>query len=358
MTTYVDIVNRALQDIGTRTTIASLTENSNEAIQANLVLQKTLDELIRMAPWNCATNWANLTYITSVGGTPENTSPVAALWSKGLPPPPWIYEYQYPVDCLRPLWIVPQFQTGFTGVPITTAVTDAGANSYYTGPPIKFKVGIDQFFPVTSATVAVGGNGYAVGDIVTLPLGPTGSDPIGAPVQLQVATIGVGGSIASVTVVAVVLNSSPAQGGSYFAQQTNPISQDSTTGSGSGAMFNLFYGAQASQRVILTNQESATLCYLKQVLDPNQLDPETEQAWVAALGARLAFQLTGDTATANGKINEANAIIMKARTSDGNEGLTVNDVTPDWIRGRGIAYPSQGLYPYAPFDWGGMFVPY
>lgn len=356
MTTYVDIVNRALQDIGTRTTIASLSENSNEAIQANLVLQKTLDELVRMAPWNCATNWANLTYISSLPGTPENSSSAELLWSKGLPAPPWVYEYQYPVDCLRPLWIVPAFMTGFTGTPITTAVTGGGLIAY-NGPPMKFKVGIDQFYPVTAATKVAGGTGYVVGDIITLPYGASGSTPIGAPVQLQVATLS-GSAVATVTVVPQVLNSSPAQGGSYFAVQTGTIAQDTTTGVGTGATFTLTFGAQASQRVILTNQENATLCYLKQVLDPNLLDPECEQAWVAALGARLAFQLTGDIPTANAKLAEANAFITKARASDGNEGLTVNDVTPDWIRGRGIYLPSDMVGNFSQFDWGGLFVQY
>src|SRR5215469_12441473 len=135
MTTQVDIVNRALQTIGSRTTVTSLSEVSNEALQANLSLIPTRDELLRMAPWNCATNYAQLTYITSVPGTPENSSGTGLFqWQKGVPAPPWAYEYQYPVDCLRPLWIIPQFATGFSGgIPITTAVT-GGAAAFWGGP--------------------------------------------------------------------------------------------------------------------------------------------------------------------------------------------------------------------------------
>src|SRR6266550_8768452 len=165
MTTTTDLVNRALQTIGSRTTVASLAEQSNEAIQANLIFTQLRDDLLRMAPWNCAVNFNSLTFITSAPGTPENPTPGTSLWQKGQPPPPWAYEYQYPVDCLRPLWILPQFQTGFAGgVPITTAIT-GGAASFWQGPPVRFKVGIDQFICIISATPAAPGSGYAVGDI-------------------------------------------------------------------------------------------------------------------------------------------------------------------------------------------------
>src|SRR5882762_28835 len=104
MTTNTDIVNLGLQCLGTRTTVsdAELANNStNEAIQANLILTDLRDSLLRMAPWDCATATLNLNYITSVAGTPENTSAGTVLWGPGVPMPPWAYEYQYPVDCLR-----------------------------------------------------------------------------------------------------------------------------------------------------------------------------------------------------------------------------------------------------------------
>lgn len=358
MTSLVSITNRALQDIGTRTTIASMSENSNEAIQANLVIEALRDELIRMAPWNCATDYANLALITSAPGTPENSTQPTQLWAKGQPAPPWAYEYQYPVQCLRPLWIVPQFQTGFSGgIPITTAVT-GGAAQFWSGPPVRFKVAIDQFLPVTAATKVAGGTGYVVGDIITLPYGPTDEVPIGAPVQLQVATLS-GSAVATVTVVNQVLGSSSPLGGSYFLAQTGTIEQDTTTGVGTGATFTLtFASSQISQRVILTNQENALLCYLRQTTDPNLMDPLFIQAWTKALGARLAFQLTGDTATANLKINEANAFVMQARAADGNEGLTINDVTPDWIRARGITWAAEPGFPNGEFDWGPLMSVY
>src|SRR6266581_5980398 len=187
MTAQVDMCNRALQTWGSRTTVtaAELTaQSTNEAIQFNIIYVPFRRRLLRLAPWNCAFNTANLTYITSVPATPENTSAAPQLWGKGQPAPPWAYEYQFPVDCLRMCWLTPQTATGFaSGVPITTAVT-GGAPAFWMGPPAKFKVGIDQFFPVTAATVVAGGSGYAIGDVITLAGGPITSAPIGAPVQL------------------------------------------------------------------------------------------------------------------------------------------------------------------------------
>jgi hypothetical protein len=268
MTAEVDIANRALSAIGTRSQIAALTEASNEANQVNLLLDPLRDELLRLAPWGCATNYANLTLLCAAPGTPENPTASPAVWSKGIPPPGWAYEYEYPSDCLRALWIVPQFATGFTsGVPITTAVTGS-AVSFWNGPPVKFRIAIDQ---ITDGVPAVGG---------------------------------------------------------------------------------------ADTKVILTSQEQAILCYVKQVINPDIWDSQFQQALVAGLAARLIMALIGDKGLANQKLVEANGYITLARQGDGNEGLTVNDVTPDFIRQRGIAYSGDGYSPNNMFDWGPMLTLY
>ena len=364
MTDYSDICNRALQILGTRTTVSDAelaAGSSNEAIQFNLSYQMVRDGLLRLAPWDCSLKTANLVYITSSPGTPENTSPATQLWQPGQPAPPFAYEYQYPVDCLRACWIIPANQTGFAnGVPITTAVT-GGAAAFWQGPPVKFKVQNDQFYPVTAAAVVAGGTGYAVGDIITLPIGPTTSPPIGAPAQLQVATVS-GGVIATVSVVNVINSTagvSETVGGSYFAPQTGTIAQASTTGSGTGATFTLTFGAVGSQRVILTQQEFATLTYVQQVTDPNVFDPLFQAAYCRLMAAQLCMALTGKRDRANDLVELVNRDIVTARSIDGNEGLTVNDVTPDWIRIRGVAY-SEGYIagPYTGYDWGGVWPAY
>lgn len=354
MTSVTDICNRMLQTIGTRTTVtdAELAANStNEAIQFNIVYGNLRDDLLRMAPWDCALKTANLQYISSVPGTPENTSPATPLWQPGQPAPPWSYEYQYPVDCLRAVYIIPANQTGFaSGVPITTAVT-GGAAAFWQGPPVKFKVQIDSFYPVTAAAVVNGGTGYAVGDIITLPLGPNTSAPIGAPAQLRVLTAPAG-VVSTVAVVNAVIDSASPLGGSYFARQAGTIAQASTSGTGTGFTCTLTQGPLDDQRVILTNQEFATLAYCRQVTNPNVWDTLFQSALVDLGAANLVLALQGDRGKANDLIKVANASIDLARSIDGNEGLTINDVTPDWLRIRGVNFTEGYSGPYGGFDWG------
>ncbi|HEX9613598.1 MAG TPA: hypothetical protein VGA05_08290 [Candidatus Bathyarchaeia archaeon] len=270
MTSQTDIANRALALIGTRSQIASLTEQSNEAIQTNIWIDTCRRELLRLAPWNSARNYNSLTLICAAPGTPENPTTGAPQWVKGQPPPPWIYEYAYPSDCIRPLFVVPQFTTGFSGgVPITTAVT-GGAPQFWNGPPVRFQVGLDQ-----------------------------------------------------------VLNGVPAVGG-------------------------------PDVKVIWTNQEFAILSYLKDISNIDVMDDQLQGAWASYLASKLAIALTGDKGLANLRIKDANDMIQVARVGDGNEGLTINDVTPDFIRTRGVDFaedfswsPNMGI-----FDWGGLLATY
>lgn len=358
MTDNTSLINLALQAMGSRTTVtaAELAANSsNEAIQANLTFENTRDGLLRLAPWDCGMKTANLTYITSVPGTQQNSSPAAALWSRGLPRPPWAYEYQYPVDCLKACWIIPASQTGFTGVPITTAVTGNTPQTWL-GGPIVFKVAIDQFYPITFENISNGGSGYAALDIITAASGPASSPPLGAPVQFLVQTVSGSGAVLTVSIINQVLGSAVPQGGSYFtvAGIQSVTTQGSTTGNGTGIVFSLGAGGISDQRVILTNQEYATLCYVRQVTDSNVWDPLFQDAFTNALAADLCMALSGDKALANGLRGMANNCILEARKADGNEGLTINDVVPDWIRIRGIDFDNQYLGPNSGFDWGGV----
>ena len=363
MVAMVDIVNRSLQAMGTRTTItnAQLQGNlNNESIQANIAYIPTRNALLRMAPWNCGFNTINLSMISAVPGTPENTSGSTNTWQKGQPYPPWAYEYQYPVDCLRMCWITPQTATGFaSGVPITTAVT-GGAPSFWQGPPVKWRRAVDQFFGVTAATVSSPGSGYVVGEVITLVQAPQGTAPVGAPCQLQVTTIGGGGAITAVSVLPVINSSGGTAtlfGGSYFAVQPNPVAQGSTTGVGTGATFNLTQNSTATdQPMLLTNQEFAIGNYVKEITDENLFDDLFQEAFVSVLAARLNFSLTGKKDISNHLIQETNKMIVVARGVDGNEALVVNDMLPDWLRIRGIDYVEDYSGPYnTGFNWGSLW---
>jgi len=368
VTDNTDVVNRALQTIGTRTTVTSgelIANSKNEAIQANLILTKYRDQLLRMAPWNCGVKYANLVWLTSVPGTPENTSPATFSWSPGQPAVPWAYEYLYPDDCLRACWINPNQNTGFaSGVPITTAVT-GGAPGVWLGAPVKYRVALDDYLrEPTSVTMVSGGTGYAANDLVILGTDTLGNnfnaDAVpGGIVQIKVLTVDGSGTILTSQLQAFS-GTQVQKTGMLFSVPTYTLVQVQTSGLGSGAQFTVNgIGSQAfSGRVILTNQEYANLAYVRQVTDPNVMDDMFIEAWANALGSALALALTGDKQLANSRIAVTNQRIMEARKADGNEGLTVNDTTPDFIRVRGIAYTEYYSSPWSCYDWGAMWPVY
>lgn len=368
--TYTDvdtaIINRALQTFGTRTTVTTAEMNalsSNEAKQADLIYTAYRDQLLRMAPWNCAVAYANLIWLTAQPGTPENTSPYTSVWTPGQPPLGYAYEYMYPQDCLRACWLIPAMITGFAGgIPIYPVATSLGsAPTAWQGPAIKYKVQTDQYFheAVTSALVAGGAN-YAVGDTVILGTDTLGQNfnaeavPAGI-VSITVATVSGSGAILTYTLQNIG-GTQVSKNALLFSVPTYNLVQVQTSGLGSGASVSVSAIAKAAfqARVILTNQEFATLAYVKQVTDPNVMDPDFVEAWLDVMGATLSIPLTGDKALAQQGIGRANAKIMEARKTDGNEGLTVNDVTPDWIRIRGIDFCGYNN-AWNGFDWGDLW---
>lgn len=359
MTTTVEIVNQALQGFGSRTTVASLTEISNEATQANIIIQQLRLEILRKAPWNSATIFDNLTLVSSAPGTLTNPTAPTTTWRRGQPSPPWLYEYAYPTNCSRPLWIVPNVPNNLGTISIYPPGVVVGQNNMNNlGPVIPFKVGIDFFYSFLTPTIASGGAGYLVNDVITLALTPAGLAPIGLPGQLLV-TAAPAGVVSTVGIISPIPDRVPAPGGGYYAVQTNPVAQSSSNrlgaAGGSGATFNLADWIATDQKVILTNQPDATLAYIKNVTDPNIMDSLLLACWTSALSARLCYALSANKEVANAKLKEANEYILQARIADANEGITVNDVTPDWIRTRGFG----GFNEIATgFDWGPLFPMY
>ena len=82
MTADATIGNMALSRLGTRSTIASLTENSTEARAINTWFATTRDSILRARNWN----FARIT---------------RALALTGTAPERWTYSYAYPSDCVR-----------------------------------------------------------------------------------------------------------------------------------------------------------------------------------------------------------------------------------------------------------------
>lgn len=122
MTTETDITNRALQLIGTRTTVTSLAESSNEASQANLVFAAVRDWCLGVTNWNFARQTALLTLLNS------RPLPPVVPWN-GTVSPPWLYEYQYPTDGLKIQYV--------TNSEVNSAITA------WVGEPKRFVVAYD-----------------------------------------------------------------------------------------------------------------------------------------------------------------------------------------------------------------------
>lgn len=262
MTSEVDICNQALAAIGTRSTIASLSEQSNEAIQCALQYASTRDQLLRSAPWNFVRAYANLSVLKSAPGTPEygNTVP-PTYWDSTLPPPPWLYEYAYPSDCLWARAVMAQYPIGTFDVPIFSSISQMPMN--YGGTPVPFVVASDK------------------------------------------------------------------------DENNNSI------------------------KVILTNTPNAILLYNRAETDPNMFDSEFVIALINGVAANIVIPLTGSLQLRNALLQEANGYIAQTRAVDGNEGLTVQDTYPDWLRVRGQPAIGTGFDFYGmPFynNWGPMLT--
>lgn len=252
----VDTCNRALSAVGARSSIDSLTENSAEARACNLHFASVRDGLLRMANWDFATRTTLAALMKSAPGTPENQTPTSG-WTSALPPPPWLYQYQYPSDCLRVQSVLPQAASdGATGMSVP--IFSTGNGSSYFGR----NIGAQRF----SVTMDVDDK-------------------------------------------------------------------------------------QNGVTVLLTNQRQAIIEYTAQVTNAEMFDSLFENAMSAALAAAIGFSLTGDKGLQDRLNKQVTQIVMQARISDGDEGLTVVDYMPDFMRAR-----TGGSFSYGGGNVGGSGV--
>jgi hypothetical protein len=208
---------------------------------------------------------------------------------------------------------------------------------------------VGQTYGVTNVSITATGAGHRPGDIISLVGGAYFG--VGTFVQVDATFNYSAGNVSAVNVLFP---------GTY---QSDPIGltllQAGTTGNGVSLSATVTASApnQGAQTVLLTNQEFPVLEYTYEDVPEVVWDAMFEEAMIAALAARLAQALTGDKALARDKYNIANNIITNARVMDGNEGLTINDHVPDWIRTRGAGgglgyeaffYPLGPLFPVAP----------
>ena len=102
-------------------------------------------------------------------------------------------------------------------------------------------------------------------------------------------------------------------------------------------------------KILLSNQPLAQLVYTARITDPTLYDQQFATALAAYLATRIGMPLTGDKKLVMAAFQIADSTTRAARASNGNEGLTIIDTIPDWIRVRG--YAADWAYPP-----GSMFI--
>lgn len=136
MTSAVDVVNIALAEIGSQSTISSFQEDSAEANAAALLYQPKIDALLRAAPWAFARKQVFLTQLKAVL--------IDGVLQTDLPPQPWYYEYAYPSDCIRVRYLLPNFNYSSSGISIPpTTATSLMPFLGWNGEPIRFQIATD-----------------------------------------------------------------------------------------------------------------------------------------------------------------------------------------------------------------------
>jgi hypothetical protein len=141
MSAITDVCNRALSMVGARSTIASLTENSPEAKACNLWFTDVRRDTLRAAHWRFAEKATTLSLLKARPGTAENPTAGSPVWTPDTPPPPWLYEYSYPADCLQARRISPQSSREITLFP--TIPYNSVASGYY----VRFTIATDDALP-------------------------------------------------------------------------------------------------------------------------------------------------------------------------------------------------------------------
>lgn len=104
-------------------------------------------------------------------------------------------------------------------------------------------------------------------------------------------------------------------------------------------------------KVLLSNWQNAQLVYTANVTNPDLWDSQFTMAFVSTLAAFLVNPLNRNAQLAGEQISIAKDLIQSARISDGNEGPSSVDHTPDWIQARGWPGMMDGAFGgWLPWD--------
>lgn len=156
MADVTSICNQALAAVGTRSTISSIAEASNEARACLTQYEPTKRHLLRSAHWGFARDYMILPLMKAHRSTPAYSQPPTEVLKPGWdprfePPPPWLYAYRLDSAMLAIRYIVPQSPDSFSGassngVPMFGTASSVFDASLFLGPAVKFELAnIDDF---------------------------------------------------------------------------------------------------------------------------------------------------------------------------------------------------------------------
>jgi hypothetical protein len=320
MTTDVDIANRALQAAQVRDRITALADTSKNAQVVNLSFDSVRRQLIDAANWGFARKTVNLSLLKAAPGAPYSPVTGANQWYEAYPSPPWLYEYLVPTDGLRMRAVLAPPTGLVQGTPIFSTPT-GNYNAGYGTSPVRFIRSTDTVGPravitgITQADPAVvtaTAHGFSNGDEVYL--------------TSLIGMTELNGTVATIANVAAnTFELSGVDSSTYSAYIAGGVAVNQTQ-------------TVVQTNVILTNAPNAIGVYNLDFENYSLWPDDVIQTFVYALAGVITIPLGGDKKLAQMNISLANSKIMEARANDANEGLTMQQSIPDWIRVRG-GYP-------------------
>ncbi len=313
-----DLVNMALDAIGSEVSIGDIEEGSREAQVCLRSYTECLRQLLRTANWDFARKQVQPFLLADATGNTPNVGTTVQY--------PWTYCYAYPDDCVRARFVFGNSYSsltapaGNTSIPNTSLMTGLSAtNNINTNKiiPAKFVVATDFNYTYVSSNQLV----YEAFLPFANSFDPTFYSNFMAFMQSQ--------------------NALPGFNSPNGANETPGV-------------------APTCRTVINTNIANAQLVYTAFIPYPSIWDAMFRDAFVHYLASTVALAVIKDKKFAlqmrAQEIQITKQKILEARIADGNEGNYSTDHTPDWMRIRSVGgrYGDGGMDPIG-WNSGGGF---
>lgn len=148
-----DLANLALDKIGFKTVLGDIEDGTIAAQVCLRSYRECLSQLLRGAHWQFARKQAPLTLLGDASGQTPNVGTLVVR--------PWRYEYSYPVDCCRLIYVPfrhpPAMGRNYAlpAVPINPALAAGNQNQHGGRPrPSRFLVARDHNYPPTLGQIS------------------------------------------------------------------------------------------------------------------------------------------------------------------------------------------------------------